>query len=86
MAAGKALAGWHDGELAEFFAPENSGFIAHPSPALAAEKIRELASDDELRDRLGAANRAQALAHRDQKPMIAAYRRLYTTAMQREAI
>lgn len=81
MAAGKPLAGFHDGELAEFFAPDSADFIAPADARRGGDGVERLANDPYLREKVGAANREQALAERDEASMIATYRRLYSSAM-----
>lgn len=87
MAAGKPLAGFETGELAGSLAQDNASLIAAPGDVAGlAEAVERLAGDDFLRRRIGAANRERALAERDGAAMVAAYRRLYASAMQRDTI
>ncbi len=87
MAAEKAVAGFETGELAASLAEDNAGCVVAPADSAAlAEALERLAGDDFLRRRFGAANRERAMAERDDAAMIAAYRRLYASAMKRDAI
>jgi glycosyltransferase involved in cell wall biosynthesis len=45
-----------------------------------------VAHDPDLRSALGTANRAKARREFDEKAMIAAYRRLYASALGRESL
>jgi glycosyltransferase involved in cell wall biosynthesis len=75
------------GDIAEMVADENRPLIATPgSEAALAGALAALAADPALRDALGRANRAKARAQFDEKAMIAAYRRLYASAMGRESL
>ena len=84
MAAGLAVASPQVGDVAEMVSGENQPFItpAGDETALAAS-LEALAADENLRRRIGDANRAHAEAHYDEKAMIAAYRAIYGTAMRR---
>jgi len=78
MAAGLPVAAPAVGDVAAMVAPDNAPFIAPPGDEAAlAAAIGRLAADPALRRRVGAANRAKALAVFDEAPMIAAYRALY---------
>lgn len=85
MAAGKPVLGCETGELAVSLSADNAPFIASDPGAL-RDALDRLAPDDFLRKRVGEANRERAEAERDAKAMIATYRRLYASAMGREAI
>ena len=87
MAAEKPVVGFETGELAASLAEDNASDIVPPGNAAAlAEAIERLAGDDFLRRRIGAANREKAVAERDGAAMIAAYRRLYASAMKRDTV
>ena len=87
MAAEKPVVGFETGELAASLAEDNASAIVPPGNAAAlAEAIERLAGDDFLRRRIGAANREKAVALRDGAAMIAAYRRLYASAMKRDTV
>ncbi len=78
MAAGLPVASPDVGDVATMVTSENRPFItvAGDEGAL-AEAIERLALDDELRARLGEANRIRAVECYDEGRMIAAYRALY---------
>lgn len=82
MAAGLPVAAPDVGDIRQMVAEENRGFIAVPdnAPALAA-MLAELAADPALRARIGAANRARAIAHYDATQMVAKYRAAYGEAL-----
>ena len=80
MAAARAVAAMDVGDVKAMVAPENQPFIAHDEAAL-ARAIAELAHDAELRRMLGRANQTRAREAFDERTMIAAYRRLYSSAM-----
>lgn len=80
MAAGKPVAAMDVGDVGDMVADENRPFIARDEAAL-SEALRALAGDADLRVRLGQANLASARAEFDEKAMIAAYRRLYSSAL-----
>jgi glycosyltransferase involved in cell wall biosynthesis len=87
MAAGLPVAPPAVGDSAEMVAAENRPLIATPgSEAALAGALAALAADPALRDALGRANRAKSRAQFDEKGMIAAYRRLYASAMGRESL
>ena len=87
MGAGKAVAGFETGELAVNLTPENAVLIARAGDESALRAaMHTLTMDDILRERIGAGNRARAVAERDPAAMIAAYRRLYASAMRRDTI
>ncbi len=83
MAAAKPVVAFDIGETAQSLAPDNSDVIAGETTAAALER---LAGDRYLRQRLGEANREKAEAERGEATMIAAYRRLYSSAIGRDAI
>ncbi len=85
MAAGLPVAAPAVGDVAAMVSPENRDLICAPGEdAALAAVLARLAGDAELRAKVGTANRAHALAHYDEKAMIAAYREVYARAMGRE--
>lgn len=80
MAAARAVAAMDVGDVKAMVTPENQPFIANDETAL-ARAIAELAHDAELRRMLGRANQTRAREAFDERTMIAAYRRLYSSAM-----
>ena len=83
MAAGLALAAPAVGDVAAMVAPENQPFIAPPGDEAAlARAVHDLAADPALRGRVGAANRARAVAEYDEDAMVAAYRAVYAGALR----
>lgn len=85
MAAGKLVFGFETGELAASLSPDNIGFIAPSGDRGGLRRaLEQLSVDDFLRQRTGEANRERARAERDFKTTLAAYRRLYASAMGRE--
>ena len=85
MAAGLPIAAMDVGDVAQMVAEPNRRFVG-ASPDKLAAALRALAANSDLRDELGRANREQARARFDEKPMIAAYRRLYASAMGRDTL
>lgn len=85
MAAALPVAAMDVGDVAQMVAEPNRRFVDASPDALAAS-LRTLAASPELRDELGRANREEARARFDEKPMIAAYRRLYASAMGRATL
>ena len=87
MAAGKPVVGFEQGEVAAGLAADNEQFlVASGDEGGLHEALERLSRDDLLRQRIGEANRVLAVAERDVKTMIAAYRRLYASAVERETI
>lgn len=85
MAAGLPVAAPDVGDVRQMVAEENRGFIAVPGDVRAlAAMLEELAADEGLRARLGAANRERASSLYDAGQMIAAYRAAYTQALGRD--
>ena len=82
MAAGLTVAAPDVGDVRAMLAPENRRFIAAPGDegGLAAT-LAELAADPALRKTVGEANRRRARAEYDEAAMVAAYRRVYASAM-----
>lgn len=84
MAAGRPVAAFAVGDIAAMVADENRGFIVAPGDEAAlSEALGRLAHDGKLRAALRKANRAKARACYDEAAMIAAYGRLYASAMGR---
>ena len=82
MAAGLAVAAPAVGDIAEMVADENRRFIVAPGDEAAlSAALGELAADPELRAGVGSANRAKARSAYDAGRMVAAYRRVYASAM-----
>lgn len=87
MAAGLPVVAPAVGDLAEMVSEANAPLIGPAGDESAlAQGLAQLAGDPGLRDRLGQANREKARASYDEKPMIAAYRRLYSSAMDNDAL
>ena len=88
MAAGKPVVGFETGALAANVSADNAPFVVDPARGGGAftEALNQLALDDFLRRRVGEANRERAEKERDARMMIAAYRRLYASAMGRDSI
>lgn len=83
MAAARPVVAFDAGETVAALAPGNADLIAGQSMTAALER---LAGDRFLRQSIGAANREKASAERGEAVMIAAYRRLYSSAIGRDAI
>jgi glycosyltransferase involved in cell wall biosynthesis len=82
MAAGLPVAAPDVGDIRQMVAEENRGFIAVPDSAQAlAAMLAELVADPDLRARIGAANRARAIALYDAARMVAQYRAAYGEAL-----
>jgi glycosyltransferase involved in cell wall biosynthesis len=87
MAAGKPVAAPAVGDIAAMVSEENRPLITPAGDEVAlASSLNRLAHDSTLRARLGKANRAEARARFDEKPMIDAYRRLYASAIGRSSL
>ncbi|WP_095012976.1 glycosyltransferase family 4 protein [Tsuneonella mangrovi] len=85
MAAGLPAAAPAVGDIREMVAEENEPFIVEPGDIAALSMaLVSLAADGDLRRSVGEANRAKARAEFDEAKMIAAYRRLYSSALGRE--
>jgi len=86
MAAGLAVAATDVGDVAAIVAEPNRPYVTPPGDETAlAGALAELAGDEGLRRRVGAANRARARAEYDEAGMIAAYRAVYARALRRAA-
>jgi len=82
MAAGLAVASPAVGDVAAMVPAENRSFITPPGDdAALGRALAELAADDGLRARIGAANRALAQAQYDENTMIRSYASTYGAAM-----
>lgn len=85
MAAGLPAAAPAVGDIAAMVADENLPFIALPGDiAGLSGALVALAGNPDVRESVGAANRAKAQAEFGEDRMIAAYRRLYAGVMGRE--
>lgn len=85
MAAGLPIAAPAVGDIAQMVAPENRPFIVEPgNEGALSDAMFDLAEEAELRQTIGAANRARARAEFDETRMIGAYRRLYASALGHE--
>ena len=85
MATGLSIAAPAVGDVAGMVSEANRRFITRPGDeaALGAAML-ELATDANLRQTIGAANREKAAQEYDGNAMIAAYRAVYSAAMQRD--
>lgn len=82
MAAGIAVASPAVGDVVAMVPTENRSFITPPGDdAALGRALAELAADDGLRARIGAANRALAQAQYDENTMIRSYASTYGAAM-----
>ncbi|WP_133365465.1 glycosyltransferase family 4 protein [Qipengyuania sediminis] len=87
MAAGRPVVGFETGAMRTNFPPENAPFLAAAGDhAGLIARMRSLAGDSACIETIGQANRTRAARERDAGAMIAAYRRLYASAMRRETI
>lgn len=87
MAAALPVAAPAVGDVAQMVSVENRALITPPGDEAAlAATLARLASDDGLRARLGAANRAFARSHYDEEAMLAAYSRTYGEALGQERL
>lgn len=78
MAAGLPVVGLDEREAAAVLSPDNA--------ALGDSALEALSLDEDLRRAVGMANRKKARIERGEEAMIAAYRRLYASAMQLDTI
>ena len=82
MAAALPVAAPAVGDIAAMVAQQNEPFIVRPNDETAlGEALQVLATDPYLRAQIGEANRAKARKHFDAADMVAAYRRLYDSAL-----
>lgn len=79
MAAGLPVAAFDVGDVAQMVAPENRPFVVPADTAALTRALTRLVDDPPLRRKVGAANRARALAVYDPGPMVQAHRRLLET-------
>ncbi|MBM0168953.1 glycosyltransferase family 4 protein [Altererythrobacter sp. C41] len=87
MAAGVPVVAPAVGDVADMVSEANAPLIGPAGDESAlAQGLAQLAGDAALRERIGYANREKARASYDEKPMIAAYRRLYSSAMDNDAL
>jgi glycosyltransferase involved in cell wall biosynthesis len=77
MAACLPVAATDVGDIASMVATENRPFITPLDETALATAIAALVSDPALRERVGAANRAKAVAEFGQVTMIAAWRTFF---------
>jgi len=77
MAAGLPVATTHVGDVAEMLPPEQHVFVTQRDDYALSAALRQLVADPVLRARLGAANRARAIADFDARAMISRYAALY---------
>lgn len=85
MAAGLPVAAPRVGDVAAMVASDNGPYLCAPGDEAAlSEAIGALAADPSLRKRIGAANRAKAVAEYDEAKMIERYRALYWGLMGRK--
>ena len=83
MAAGLAIAAPAVGDIAGMVSDANRPFIAPAGDEAAlAKALVKLADNPALRQAIGAANREMARVDYEQKAMVAAYRAVYSGAMQ----
>ena len=84
MAAGLPVASTPVGDIPTMVSVENQPFIAdHHGEVRLRDCIQPLLLDAELRQRVGAANRAKARSDYDEKGMIVRYRALYEAVLGR---
>ncbi|WP_067682718.1 glycosyltransferase [Tsuneonella dongtanensis] len=87
MAAGRPVAAFDVGDVAEMVASENRRLIVPAGDELAlSDALAALFHDTRARGELRKANRAKARAEFDETRMIDAYRRLYASAMGRASL
>lgn len=87
MAAGLPVVAPAVGDVAQIVSEANAPLIGPAGDESAlAHGLAQLAGDPVLRERTGQANREKARASYDEKPMIATYRRLYSSAMDNDAL
>jgi glycosyltransferase involved in cell wall biosynthesis len=77
MAAGRAIASTDAGDIKAMVCEENRPFVVPKYDVALASMLMALLRDNELRNDLGAANRARAVAEFDEKQMVEAYDRLF---------
>ena len=85
MAAGLPIAAPAVGDIAAMVAEANEPYITSPgSEGGLQDVLAALAQSKDLRRQVGEANRAKAVSEFDEAKMVAAYRRLYSSAMGHE--
>lgn len=85
MAAGLPVAAPRVGDVGAMVASDNGPYLTEPGDEAALTKaIGSLAVNAKLRERIGAANRAKAVAEYDEGKMIERYRALYWALMNRK--
>ena len=83
MAAGCAVVSTDVGDVRDIVDEENREYIVPRDDDALASAIRTLATDHQLRERLGKRNRDVAFSEYDEVRMFARYRQLYGSAMGR---
>lgn len=85
MAAGLPVAAPAVGDIANMVAEPNTPFIVPPDSGAAglAQAIETLAASQNLRETVGAANRARAVSDYDEQTMLERYRALYGNVLGR---
>lgn len=82
MASGLAVASPAVGDVADIVSPENAPFIVPPGDEAAlAAALLQLAQDEALRRRIGAANQVRARAEFDEAAMAARHAAIYAAAL-----
>lgn len=87
MAAGLPVAGPPVGDLPVMVAPENQPFICqHHGEVYLRDSLQRLIADPALRQAVGTANQAKALAEYGEERMISSYARLYDAAIGKPGV
>nr|WP_232844144.1 glycosyltransferase family 4 protein [Allopontixanthobacter sediminis] len=87
MAAGVPVVAPAVGDIVQMVSDLNNPYITGAGDeASLSGSLSELASHERLRTEIGASNRAKARTDFDEKKMIEAYRRLYSSAMGRSTL
>ena len=86
LAAGLPIVSTDVGDVARMVSADNAPFVTGKDAVLLRDALQPLVLDPALRARVGAANRAKALAEFDEGVMIARYRALYADAMRRPGV
>ena len=83
MAAGRPVVAPQVGDIAEMVSDANRNYLAAtPDDEALETELVTLSIDKRLREEIGAANREKARVEFDEAKMLAAYRRLYSSAMR----